>query len=45
VKKLGGEITVSSEVGKGATFEIRLPVKPDKSAEKNNKSAERNKDE
>jgi two-component system NtrC family sensor kinase len=45
VKKLGGEITVSSEVGKGATFEIRLPVKPDKSAEKNNKPAERDKDE
>jgi hypothetical protein len=36
VKKLGGEITVSSEVGKGATFEIRLPVKPDKSAERDN---------
>jgi len=34
VKKIGGEITVNSEIGKGATFEIRLPVKPDKSTER-----------
>jgi len=33
VKKLGGEISVSSQVGNGATFEIRLPLTPDKTAE------------
>jgi len=30
VKKLGGDIKVTTEVGKGTTFEITLPVQQSK---------------
>jgi two-component system NtrC family sensor kinase len=33
IQKIGGEISVSSQVGNGATFEIRLPVTSDNTAE------------
>jgi len=38
VRELGGEITVKSEVGKGTTFDITLPVKKDQQTGETNAS-------